>query len=156
MLQQKFMKIAAKEAFKGLRKNNGGPFGAVIVRNGKIISRAHNLVLRTKDPTAHAEIVAIRKASKQLKRFDLSDCVLYTSAEPCPMCFAAIHWARIKKVYYGCTADEAARIGFDDKLIYSLLRGKEKKKRATYIKIQCEDCKRAFDEWLKKKDRVQY
>lgn len=154
-MSKKFMDAAAKEALAALKKNDGGPFGAVIVQGGRIIARAHNLVLKTNDPTAHAEIVAIRKASARLKRFDLSDCVLYSSAQPCPMCFSAIHWARIKKVYYGCSADEAAKIGFDDKEIYDILRGK-KKSAAEYEQVDCEDCRRAFLEWLKKKDRIQY
>ena len=92
-----------EEALKGVRENHGGPFGAVIVKNGEIISKAHNEVIKNNDPTDHAEMMAIREASKKLERFDLSDCELYTSCEPCPMCFAAIHWAKIKKVYYGCT-----------------------------------------------------
>src|SRR3989338_5861362 len=113
----KFMELAVKEAFKALKQNTGGPFGAIIIRNGKIIAKGHNKVIKTNDPTAHAEIVAIRKASARLKRFDLSDCVIYSSCEPCPMCFAAIHWAKMKKLYYGCTKKDAANLGFDDKFI---------------------------------------
>ena len=95
-----FMRIALKEAEKGMEKGEGGPFGAVIVKDGEIISKAHNEVLKTNDPTAHAEMVAIRRASKKLGRFNLSDCDIYSTCEPCPMCFSAIHWAKIKKLYF--------------------------------------------------------
>lgn len=95
------MKAAVEEAMRGLRHNCGGPFGAVVVKNGKIVARAHNEVVRSNDPTAHAEIVAIRKAASKLKRFDLSACKIYSSCEPCPMCLAAIHWARIRKLVTG-------------------------------------------------------
>ena len=107
-----FMKIAIEEALQGMKNNDGGPFGAVIVRNGEIISMAHNEVVKTNDPTAHAEVTALRKASSLLGRFDLSDCEIYSSCEPCPMCFAAIHWAKIKKLYYGSTRHDAANIDF--------------------------------------------
>ncbi|MEZ5334004.1 MAG: nucleoside deaminase [Methanolobus sp.] len=90
------MQVAIDEAREGMKQNHGGPFGAIIVKNGKIISRAHNEVLKTNDPTAHAEVLAIRRASSILKKFDLSDCEIYTSSQPCPMCLAAIYWARIK------------------------------------------------------------
>jgi len=143
------MSAAAKEAFAGMRKNEGGPFGAVIVRRGKIVARAHNEVLKTNDPTTHAEINAIRKASAKLKRFDLSDCEIYSSCEPCPMCLAAIHWARMKKLYYGCTAADAAALGFDDKLIYDAIRGKSKKKLAEAKQIGRPECLRAFRQWKK-------
>ena len=109
-----FMLLAVREAFKGMRANQGGPFVAVVVKGNKVVARAHNTVLKTNDPTAHAEINAIRKATKKLKRFDLSDCVLYTSCEPCPMCFGAIAWSKIKVVYYGCTRKDADAIGFSD------------------------------------------
>jgi guanine deaminase len=120
-----FMKEAVKEAKKGLKKKEGGPFGAVIVCNGKIISKAHNTVLKN-DPTAHAEINAIRKASKKLKTFDLSGCDLYTTCYPCPMCYSAIHWARIKQVFYSATSNKATKVGFDDKKLYEILKGKRK------------------------------
>src|SRR5512136_691190 len=112
---RKFMRMAIREAEKGMRRNEGGPFGAVIVKDGKVVARAHNRVIKTNDPTAHAEVVAIRKATAKLKRFDLSDCEIYASCEPCPMCFAAIHWAKMRTLYFGCSRKDAAAIGFDDK-----------------------------------------
>jgi len=115
-----FMEIAVQEALKGIRKKEGGPFGAVIVKDGEIISVGNNQVILTNDPTAHAEIVAIRRASEKLGRFDLSDCEIYTTCEPCPMCYSAIHWAKIPIMYYGASRDDAAEIGFDDKYLYSI------------------------------------
>ena len=150
-----FMKIAVEEAGKGLKRNDGGPFGAVVVRNGKIISKAHNRVIKTNDPTAHAEINAIRKATKKLKRFDLSDCELYTSCEPCPMCLSAIYWAKMKKFYYGCTRKDAEKIGFDDKFIYDVLKGKSKKS-VKEIKLNRNECLKPFGIWEKKTNKVRY
>lgn len=121
-----------KEAINEARINeenhymDGGPFGAVIVKNGKIISKAHNTVLKSKDATAHAEVNAIREASKVLGTHDLKGCILYTSAEPCPMCLSAIIWANIKEVYYALTKEEAGEIGFRDDIIYEYIRGKNK------------------------------
>ena len=152
----KFMKIAIKEAFRGLKKGSGGPFGAVIVRNGKIIAKGHNEVIKTNDPSAHAEIVAIRKASAKLKRFDLSDCEIYSSCEPCPMCFSAIHWAKMKKLYYGCTKKDAAKIGFNDKFIYDVIKGISKKKQVKIKQIDRKECLKPFKEWELKKDKIQY
>lgn len=149
-----FMKIAIEEACNGVSNNDGGPFGAVIVRDGEIISKAHNEVAKTNDPTAHAEIVAIRKASSKLKRFNLSDCEIYTSCEPCPMCLSAIHWARIKKIYYGCTKEDAAKIGFDDHYIYDAIKGKEKKLKET--QIERNECLKPFKLWESKTDKIQY
>jgi len=151
----KFMKAAIGEALRGMRKNTGGPFGAVVAKDGKIIARGHNRVLATNDPTAHAEIVAIRKAAKRLGRFDLSDCVVYTTSEPCPMCFAAIRWAKIKTVYYGCSVDDAAAIGFADKKI------REEICSASALEVRMAELDRAeclglFEEWMNKKDRKLY
>ncbi len=150
------MQIAITEAFKGMRNDAGGPFGAVIVKKGEIIAKAHNTVIKTNDPTAHAEINAIRKAGKKLKRFNLSDCEIYSSCEPCPMCFAAIKWAKIKTIFYGSTRKEAADAGFDDKLIYDLIRG-----RTNITSYRCKQLLlpangQLFEEWGKKRDRVQY
>jgi len=150
------MKIAIKEAFIGMRKGRGGPFGAVIVRKGKIIAKAHNTVLKTNDPTAHAEINAIRKASKKLKRFDLSDCEIYSNCEPCPMCLAAINWARIKKLYYGCTRQDAHAIGFDDKIIYDEVKAFPKTKKLKVVRINNKEIKEPFLEWSQKKDKKKY
>src|SRR4030042_4218292 len=123
MMRSEFMKAALREGRKGVLANEGGPFGAVIVKGSKIVSRAHNSVVKTNDPTAHAEILAIREASSKLRRFSLSDCEIYTSCEPCPMCLAAIHWARIPVLFFGCTRTDAAAIGFDDEFFYRVLRG---------------------------------
>jgi guanine deaminase len=144
----KFLKLAVEEADKGLTKRDGGPFGAVIVCKGKVIAKAHNEVRKLNDPTAYAEIMAIRKASKKLKRFDLSDCELYTTCEPCPMCFAAIHWAGIKKVYYGACSKDAAKIGFDDKLLYEVLNGK-KKSGIVMKKVPDKECVKLMEKYAK-------
>lgn len=121
----KFMKIAKENADNSIIKKEGGPFGAVIVdKDGNIIANGNNQVLKSKDPTAHAEIVAIRNACKKLQTYDLSGYILYTSCEPCPMCLSAIIWSNIKKVYYGCTKKDAGDIGFRDDMIYDYLKGK--------------------------------
>ena len=123
----KYMEIAKKSAKQGFKSNEGGPFGAVIVdANENIISTGNNKVLKNNDPTAHAEIVAIREACKKLNTYDLSKCILYTSCEPCPMCLSAIIWANIKTVYYGCTKEDAGEIGFRDDIIYDYLKGNNK------------------------------
>ena len=158
MTNNKSLTLAIKEGERGMRQNHGGPFGAVIVRGQKIIARGHNLVLRTKDPTAHAEIVAIRLASKKLKRFDLSDCVIYSSCEPCPMCLAAIHWAKMKKLYYAGTRNDAAKIYFDDKFIYDVIKGKVKggQVKVKQIKKLRKNCLEIFQAWQEKEDKVRY
>ncbi len=121
------MEIAKKAAENGLTLDEGGPFGAVIVdKSGNIISVESNQVLKNNDPTAHAEIMAIRKACEKLNTYDLSDCILYTSCEPCPMCLSAAIWANIKNIYYACTREDAASIGFRDDFIYEYLNGKNK------------------------------
>ncbi|MDQ2085154.1 nucleoside deaminase [Herbivorax sp. ANBcel31] len=152
----KFMKEAVDEAVAGVNENHGGPFGAVIVKDGEIISRAHNEVIKNNDPTDHAEMIAIREASKKLGRFDLSDCELYTSCEPCPMCFAAMHWAKIQKVYYGCTREDAASIGFDDNYIYDVIKGVAKEKQVNLKQIGRELGMKAFKLWEGKSDKVKY
>ena len=150
------MKIALKEANKGVKLGHGGPFGAVVVKNGKIISRGHNEVIKTNDPTCHAEIVAIRKATAKLKRFDLSDCEIYSSCEPCPMCLAAIHWAKMKKLYFGCSRQDAANIGFDDKFIYNVIKGTASKKQVIKKQIDRKECLVPMKVWAKKTDKVRY
>ncbi|MFH1456160.1 MAG: nucleoside deaminase [archaeon] len=147
----KFMKIAINEALDGTKNGEGGPFGAVIVKDGKIIAQGHNEVLKTNDPTAHAEIVVIRKACNKLKRFDLTDCEIYSSCEPCPMCFAAIHWAKMKKLYFGCTQNDAADIGFDDKFIYDVIKGETKTQQVSKKQLDREECLEPFKKWTGKK-----
>ena len=122
MTKEEFMLAATKEADSNLTTNEGGPFGAVVVKDGKIVGTGHNRVLIKHDPTCHAEMEAIRDACQKLGTHDLTDCVLYTSCYPCPMCLSAIIWANIKKVYYGNTANDAANIGFRDEFIYKFIQ----------------------------------
>ena len=150
------MEEAVEEAEKGLAAGDGGPFGAVIVRNGEMIARDHNRVLVSNDPTAHAEMCVIREASRKLGRFDLSDCEIYSTCEPCPMCFSAIHWAKIKKLYFGCTRHDAAEIEFDDQFIYDVIEGKSAKKQVEVIQIDRDVCILPFNKWREKEDKIQY
>lgn len=123
----KYMEIAKNEAENGINLNEGGPFGAVITdKVGNIIATGNNQVLKNNDPTAHAEVMAIRNACKKLNTYDLSNYILYTSCEPCPMCLSAIIWSNIKEIYYACTREDAANIGFRDDLIYEYLKGTNK------------------------------
>src|SRR5476651_1509863 len=117
-MKEKFMREAIRLSLSKMRGNHGGPFGAVVVRKGKIIGRGWNRVTSANDPTAHAEVTAIRDACRRLKTFRLDDCEIYTSCEPCPMCLAAIYWARLGKIHYGNGRADAARIGFDDAFLY--------------------------------------
>lgn len=150
----KFMKIAKENADNGIAKKEGGPFGAVVVdKEGNIIANGNNKVLKTNDPTAHAEIVAIREASKKLNTHDLSDCILYTSCEPCPMCLSAIIWANIKKVYYACTRKDAASIGFRDDMIYEYLKG-ENKDLIQLKEIDRKECIELFEEYKQKNKEI--
>ena len=114
MYQKTFMEIAIKEARAGIENGHGGPFGAVVVKDGEVIASGHNCVLKDNDSTCHGEINAIRKAEQKLATYDLSGCQVYTTSEPCPMCLAALLWANVEKVYYGCTLEDNARIGFRD------------------------------------------
>jgi len=148
----RFMQIAYDEAVEGMLNNEGGPFGAMIVKNGKVIATAHNEVLKSKDPTAHAEVNAIRKASQVLESFDLSGCELYTTCEPCPMCLGAIFWARITKVYFAATKEDAARGGFDDSHFYELIE----KKELPLIQMDASEGKKLFSIWLEKSDAQIY
>jgi len=150
----RWMAIARDEAKAGMEANEGGPFGAVIVKDGEIIARAHNGVLKTNDPTAHAEINAIREASRKLETFDLSGCILYTTSFPCPMCMGAILWARIPTVYYGASMEEAARGGFDDAHFYDAL--KDPKTAIDLHMLESEESQELFSLWLDKEDRELY
>lgn len=142
-----YMKYACECAHHGISNKEGGPFGAVIVDSlGNIISKGNNRVLIDKDPTAHAEIVAIREASKVLNNYDLSNLILYTTCEPCPMCLSAIIWANIKVVYYGVTRKDAETIGFRDNLIYDYLKDRDDK-LITLKQIDKDECKKIFNEY---------
>jgi len=150
------MQAAIDEAREGMEHNHGGPFGAIIVRDGKIVSRAHNKVLLTNDPTSHAEVLAIRKASEVLENFDLSDCEIYTSSQPCPMCLAAIYWSRIKKVYFGTNKEDVAAIGFDDSRFYKLIRGEKDENPLEIVNIDRKECLGLLREWEEKSDKKMY
>ena len=146
---KKYMKKAKENDENGIKNNEGGPFGAVILdKSGNIISNGNNMVLKNNDPTAHAEIVAIRNACKKLNTFDLSNLILYTSCEPCPMCLSAIIWSNIKTVYYGCSKEDAAEIGFRDNDIYDFIKGKNKMLNLT--QIDRDECIKTFEEYKNK------
>ena len=150
----KYMEIAKQNAEYGIKNEEGGPFGAVIIdKEGNIIANGNNQVLKQKDPTAHAEVVAIRNACKKLNQYDLSDYILYTSCEPCPMCLSAIIWANIKHVYYGCTKKDAGEIGFRDDIIYEYLEGKNND-LIHLEEIDRKECKKTFEEYKKKNGKI--
>ena len=134
----------------------GGPFGSIIVQNDKVIAEGSNKVTLNNDPTAHGEIVAIRKACKNLNNFNLSGCTLYSTCEPCPMCLSAIYWAHIEKVYYANTRADAKSIDFDDSLIFSELLKNAKKRKIPKIQIMRDEALKAFELWDKKTDKVKY
>jgi tRNA(Arg) A34 adenosine deaminase TadA len=152
----KFMREAIRLSIQMMRRGQGGPFGAVVVRRGKIVGRGSNQVTSTNDPTAHAEIVAIRAACKLLKTFQLDDCDLYTSCEPCPMCLSAIYWARLGHVFYGNTRQDAARIAFDDDLIYREVALPIGKRTLKMKQLLHDEALAAFVEWQQKTDKVLY
>ncbi|HSN08451.1 MAG TPA: nucleoside deaminase [Hanamia sp.] len=154
--EEKFMESAIALAEKGIEHNEGGPFGCVIVKDDKIIGRGNNKVTSTNDPTAHAEIIAIREACKYLDSFQLQDCEIYTSCEPCPMCLGAIYWARPKVIYYGNTRKDAAKIGFDDSMIYDEIGCDLSSRKIPVINICRKKANRSFIEWQKKKDKKNY
>lgn len=151
----KFMEMAIEEAQKGTESGDGGPFGAVIVKNGKVIAKGHNEVVGSNDPTAHAEITAVRKACKKLGTFSLQGCILYCTGEPCPMCFSAIHWARIERVYYCCKKSVASQIGFDDTEIEEIIRG-IKEDNIPFIHQKDIKCKEVMMKWYSDPQRVEY
>ena len=150
----KFMKLAIKEARVGINNGHGGPFGAVIVKDGKVIAKAHNRVLKNHDATCHGEMEAIRKASKKLNTHDLSGCEIYTTGEPCPMCFAAILWANISKIYYGCNIFDTEEIGFRDNKFYEIQNSKDK---SDLIKeLDRKECLGLYKEYLNIQDKEIY
>lgn len=157
MYNQEFMLKATSEANNNLQTNEGGPFGAVIVKDDKIVGKGHNRVLINHDPTCHAEIEAIRDACKNLNTHDLTGCTLYTSCYPCPMCLSAIIWANIKKVYYGNTAKDAADIGFRDDFIYKFIEGKCSDASVLDLVPQDRDMTiKTFEAFAQKQDKTIY
>ncbi|MBR1416530.1 MAG: nucleoside deaminase [Bacilli bacterium] len=155
-----YMKIANDLSKDNLKTNNGGPFGACIVKNGEIIGKGSNEVIKTNDPTAHAEIIAIRDACANINSYDLSDCEIYTTCFPCPMCLSAIIWANIKKVYYGNTKEDANNIGFRDDIIYNYINKISNNEMDNKtINLECidrEETIKVFNEYMKKEDKKIY
>jgi tRNA(Arg) A34 adenosine deaminase TadA len=152
----KFMREAIRLSIQMMRRGKGGPFGAVVVQNGNVVGRGSNQVTSTNDPTAHAEILAIRQACKRLKTFRLDDCDLYTSCEPCPMCLSAIYWARLGRVFYANTRQDAARIDFDDDFIYREVALPIGKRKLKMKQLLHDEALAAFAEWQQKTDRIMY
>ena len=148
-MSDKYMELAVKEAYDGINCGEGGPFGCVIVKDGRVVGSGHNRVLAKKDPTCHGEIEAIRSACKTLDTHDLSGCELYTTAEPCPMCRGAILWANIRKVFYGCNIEDTDNIGFRDKIFYE-------GEHDFSEELDREECLKVFEEYAAIKDKKQY
>ena len=154
-MKNEFMKRAIELSIKSVN-NGGGPFGSVIVKGDKIIAEGSNKVTSNNDPTAHGEIVAIREACKKLNNFSLNGCELYSTCEPCPMCLSAIYWARIDKIYYANTREDARKIDFDDSLIYTELKKNIDKRKIPMIQMMRNEALKAFEMWDKKTDKVKY
>jgi tRNA(Arg) A34 adenosine deaminase TadA len=155
-MKEKFMREAIRLSLEKSRENCGGPFGAVVVREGKIIGRGWNQVTSKNDPTAHAEVLAIRAACKKLNTFQLNDCELYTSCEPCPMCLSAIYWARVRRVFYANTRRDAAKIKFDDDLIYREISRPMARRKIPMRQLLRPEALKAFAAWEAKTDKVRY
>lgn len=156
MTEEDYMHLAFEEAFSGMRENHGGPFGAVIISDGKIIGKGSNMVTSTNDPTAHAEIVAIREACKNMNSFHIPNAVIYASCEPCPMCLSAIYWANIKTVYFCSDRSDAAKIGFDDKFIYDELNKPINERAIKMQQLDLPISRELFNEWNSKQDKLPY
>ena len=156
MSDHKFMLRALALAEEKMNDNNGGPFGAVIVRHGEIISEGWNQVTSQNDPTGHAEITAIRRACEKVSAFNLPDCDIYTSCEPCPMCLGAIYWARPLKMYFACNREDAANVGFDDRLIYEEIERPIEDRRIESINFLREEGLTVFENWANKSDKTEY
>lgn len=151
-----FMRRAIELSRFGMEGGHGGPFGAVVVRNGEVVGEGWNQVTSTNDPTAHAEVVAIRDAARRLGTFDLSGTEIYASCDPCPMCLSAIHWARIGRIWFANTQADAASIGFDDAKIAGELRAQPSERELPVARILGEEARRVFDDWANKADKTPY
>ena len=154
--EEKFMQEAIALSRNGIMNNEGGPFGCVIVKEDTIIGKGNNRVISDNDPTAHAEVVAIRDACKNLNSFQLEDCEIYTSCEPCPMCLGAIYWARIKMVYYANNRQDAAGIGFDDSMIYDEIGMDLNNRKIPIIGLRKEEALKIFEQWKDKNNKTLY
>ncbi len=150
------MQRAIELAREGMEAGAGGPFGSVVVKDGEIIAEGYNGVTSNNDPTAHAEVTAIRAACQKLGTFQLTDCEIYTSCEPCPMCLGAIYWARPKTVYYACTREDAAAIDFDDQLIYDEIDAGIESRQIPFQQIQRDQALSVFKAWQEKTDKIEY
>lgn len=153
---EKFMRRAIALAQNGIDRSDGGPFGAVVVKNGEIVGEGNNRVTSTNDPTAHAEVVAIRNACEKLGSFQLDDCIIYTSCEPCPMCLGAIYWARPKRVFFACTREDAAEIGFDDEFIYKEIEKNFEHRQMRLVNLLRDEGLMVFESWTGKTDKTEY
>ncbi len=151
-----FMQRAITLARTGMESGAGGPFGAVVVKDNEIIAEGWNRVTSSNDPTAHAEVTAIRAACEKLGSFQLDDCVIYTSCEPCPMCLGAIYWARPKKVYYGCSKQDAADIAFDDQFIYDEIEAPISSRQIPFQQVAQAEALEVFKAWADKVDKTEY
>lgn len=156
MTPEALMRRAVALSMEKMQAGRGGPFGAVIARNGEVVAEGWNQVTSTPDPTAHAEIVAIRRACTTLGTFELSDCEIYTSCEPCPMCLGAIYWARLKRVWYGNDRKDAAAIGFDDDFLYREIPLPLDRRGVPMQRLLAQEARAAFDAWVQKPDKVPY
>lgn len=152
----KFMQLAIKEAYKGINKGHGGPFGSVIVKDNKVISKGHNHVVINNDPTCHGEVDAIRKACKKFKTFDLSGCDIYTTGQPCIMCLGAILWSNINKIYYGCTIKDNDSIGFRDDIFHNKLDISTNKIKDKLIELDRNDCLKLFQDYNNIENKTKY
>jgi tRNA(Arg) A34 adenosine deaminase TadA len=156
MNREKYMQMAIDQSRAGMLANEGGPFGAIVVKDGKVIGRANNQVIAHNDPTAHAEVQAIRQACEALGSFQLTGCIIYTSCEPCPMCLGAIYWARPDKVYFANTREDAAHIDFDDNMIYEELSKALEDRDIPFEQVGRSEAIQVFREWTEKSDRSLY
>jgi guanine deaminase len=156
MSENNFMQRAIALALENVPSGRGGPFGALVVRNGEIIAEATNSVTSLQDPTAHAEIVAIRQACKKLGEFHLAGCEIYASCEPCPMCLGAIYWARLARIYFAATAADAANAGFDDSFMYQEISKPHAQRKIPMVQLMREEALNPFRAWEQKPDKVSY
>jgi len=155
-MENPFMARAIRLAIENVSAGGGGPFGAVVVKNGHIIAEGANRVTSTNDPTAHAEVLAIRAACAKLGLFELHDCEIYTSCEPCPMCLGAIYWARLTRIYFASAAADASRVGFDDSLIYREVATPHAKRAIPMVQMMREEALAAFRAWEQKSNKIAY